>query len=108
MRTHAKECVILLRKTREYIASGQEYFICHAIDKAKGTESNCLVHDLKDWIKSMLGSWATLEDWYLSSKGLCPSIPGLCDACEEELLNFDSKKSRLLWIDNMIAHLDEE
>jgi hypothetical protein len=91
----------VLRKARELIDSEKESYICYAISHVtKGaywayTSDTKQAKSLHAWIYKMLGGSQTYATWACKTTGRWPSPR-------------DARKSRLAWLDWMIAYCEKE
>jgi hypothetical protein len=92
----------ILRQARELIESGEENFVCLAIEyAAKRLERISAGAELVAWVESMLGDSGTLSGWIRSNR---PEL-WFSATCDERIRLL--RVTRLAWIDWMISELEK-
>lgn len=88
----------ILREARKKIKSGETYFICNAV-YIVGRDKNCLKKSAKieKYIASQLDGYVGLDGWLRHNYGIDPYSD-----------QRKMKKTRLAWIDWMIAAYEEK
>lgn len=102
-----------LRKARRYIESDSERYICIALSRIQCSASDVVVIDeVKKRISSRLGDFAMLEGWLRKQarvKGIdFPIAIPLSRSPEYRLYRERLTKTRLNWIDSLIAEYEAE